>query len=94
MGRVAGHGLASGPPRPPGGELGNWTAGAGCPRLRPEPAPASQVQGGFGRAAVSSGASTSTKEEVELRDGDATRYLGRGGLGKCVRPHPPGRPHS
>lgn len=33
--------------------------------------------GSFGRAAVPSGASTGTKEAVELRDGDKTRYLGR-----------------
>jgi len=31
-----------------------------------------------GRAAVPSGASTGSKEAVELRDGDATRYLGKG----------------
>jgi enolase len=31
-----------------------------------------------GRAAVPSGASTGTKEAVELRDGDKTRYLGKG----------------
>jgi enolase len=34
--------------------------------------------GGFGRAAVPSGASTGEHEAVELRDGDAARYLGRG----------------
>ena len=34
--------------------------------------------GSFGRAAVPSGASTGTKEAVELRDGDRTRYLGKG----------------
>ncbi|MCC5867082.1 MAG: phosphopyruvate hydratase [Gammaproteobacteria bacterium] len=34
--------------------------------------------GAFGRAAVPSGASTGTREAVELRDGDASRYLGRG----------------
>ncbi|NLJ41441.1 MAG: phosphopyruvate hydratase [Clostridiales bacterium] len=34
--------------------------------------------GGFGRAAVPSGASTGAFEAVELRDGDKTRYLGRG----------------
>ena len=32
----------------------------------------------FGRAAVPSGASTGTREALELRDGDATRYLGKG----------------
>ncbi len=36
--------------------------------------------GGFGRAAVPSGASTGTREAVELRDGDPARYLGRGTL--------------
>ena len=34
--------------------------------------------GAFGRAAVPSGASTGTKEAVELRDGDKTRYGGKG----------------
>ncbi|MBN8262368.1 MAG: phosphopyruvate hydratase [Xanthomonadales bacterium] len=34
--------------------------------------------GAFGRAMVPSGASTGTKEAVELRDGDKTRYLGKG----------------
>ncbi len=34
--------------------------------------------GTLGRAAVPSGASTGTREAVELRDGDAGRYLGRG----------------
>ncbi len=34
--------------------------------------------GAFGRAAVPSGASTGAHEAVELRDGDATRYLGKG----------------
>jgi len=33
-----------------------------------------------GRAAVPSGASTGAREAVELRDGDASRYLGRGVL--------------
>ncbi|KAF1696143.1 phosphopyruvate hydratase [Pseudoxanthomonas koreensis] len=36
------------------------------------------ADGSFGRAAVPSGASTGTKEAVELRDGDRTRYLGKG----------------
>ena len=37
------------------------------------------LEGGyFGRAAVPSGASTGTREAVELRDGDKTRYLGKG----------------
>ena len=34
--------------------------------------------GAFGRAAVPSGASTGEREAVELRDGDKTRYLGKG----------------
>lgn len=34
--------------------------------------------GGFGRAAVPSGASTGAHEAVELRDGDTSRYLGKG----------------
>ena len=34
--------------------------------------------GSFGRAAVPSGASTGEHEAVELRDDDATRYLGKG----------------
>ena len=34
--------------------------------------------GGFGRAAVPSGASTGEHEAWELRDGDAARYLGKG----------------
>ncbi|NOT86760.1 MAG: phosphopyruvate hydratase [Lysobacter sp.] len=38
------------------------------------------ADGSFGRAAVPSGASTGTKEAVELRDGDKTRYLGKGVL--------------
>ena len=36
--------------------------------------------GSFGRAAVPSGASTGTREAVELRDGDQSRYLGKGVL--------------
>jgi len=32
----------------------------------------------FGRAAVPSGASTGAREALELRDGDTTRYLGKG----------------
>lgn len=35
------------------------------------------TDGGFGRAAVPSGASTGAHEAVELRDGDVTRYLGK-----------------
>ncbi len=39
------------------------------------------VEGGFmGRAAVPSGASTGAFEAVELRDGDKSRYLGKGTL--------------
>ncbi|MCP1676169.1 enolase [Natronocella acetinitrilica] len=34
--------------------------------------------GAFGRAAVPSGASTGTREAVELRDADKSRYLGKG----------------
>lgn len=34
--------------------------------------------GATGRAAVPSGASTGTREALELRDGDADRYLGKG----------------
>ncbi|HHJ17418.1 MAG TPA: phosphopyruvate hydratase, partial [Gammaproteobacteria bacterium] len=36
--------------------------------------------GSIGRAAVPSGASTGSREAVELRDGDASRYLGKGVL--------------
>jgi enolase len=36
--------------------------------------------GAFGRAAVPSGASTGSREAVELRDGDANRYMGKGVL--------------
>src|ERR1041384_6647649 len=36
--------------------------------------------GSVGRAAVPSGASTGAHEAVELRDGDPTRYRGRGVL--------------
>lgn len=36
------------------------------------------VDGSFGRAAVPSGASTGAHEAVEKRDGDKTRYLGKG----------------
>ncbi len=35
-------------------------------------------KGGFGRAIVPSGASTGEHEAVELRDGDKSRYLGKG----------------
>src|SRR5207253_6644403 len=40
--------------------------------------------GGQGRAAVPSGASTGEHEALELRDGDAKRYLGKG-VQKAVR---------
>src|SRR6187399_311402 len=40
--------------------------------------------GVMGRAAVPSGASTGTREAVELRDGDKKRYLGKGVL-KAVK---------
>ncbi len=40
--------------------------------------------GVVGRAAVPSGASTGTKEAVELRDGDKSRFMGRG-VQKAVR---------
>ena len=36
------------------------------------------ADGSFGRAAVPSGASTGTREAVELRDGDKSRYGGKG----------------
>src|SRR3954464_5729069 len=36
--------------------------------------------GALGRAAVPSGASTGTREALELRDGDKKRYLGKGVL--------------
>src|ERR1700678_782727 len=37
--------------------------------------------GVVGRAAVPSGASTGSREAVELRDGDAKRFMGKGVLG-------------
>src|SRR5699024_6408263 len=36
------------------------------------------ADGAFGRAAVPSGASTGSREAVELRDGDKARYGGKG----------------
>jgi len=36
--------------------------------------------GAFGRAAVPSGASTGVHEALELRDGDKSKYLGKGVL--------------
>src|SRR5262249_61462622 len=50
-----------------------------------------------GRAAVPSGASTGTREAVELRDGDKTRYGGKGGLravehvNTAIKGAPPGQ---
>src|SRR5512147_323469 len=38
------------------------------------------TDGSLGRAAVPSGASTGEHEAVELRDGDKSRYLGKGCL--------------
>jgi len=38
------------------------------------------ADGSFGRAAVPSGASTGTREAVELRDNDKTKYIGKGVL--------------
>jgi len=40
--------------------------------------------GAFGRAAVPSGASTGKYEAVELRDGDKSRYLGKGVIKACL----------
>ncbi len=39
--------------------------------------------GVMGRAAVPSGASTGSREAIELRDGDASRYFGKGVLKAC-----------
>jgi enolase len=47
----------------------------GNPTVEAEVSLASEVTG---RAAVPSGASTGTREALELRDGDSNRYLGRG----------------
>jgi enolase len=53
--------------------------------------------GAFGRAAVPSGASTGAHEAVELRDGDAKRYLGKGvlaavrNINEVIRPRLEGR---
>ena len=41
--------------------------------------------GAFGRAAVPSGASTGSREAVELRDKDPARYLGKGVLKAVAR---------
>ena len=49
--------------------------------------------GSIGRAAVPSGASTGVHEALELRDGDATRYLGKGveqavaNVNQIIAPH-------
>jgi len=53
----------------------------GNPTVEVEVAVAS---GDVGRAAVPSGASTGEHEAVELRDGDAKRYLGKG-VAEAVR---------
>jgi enolase len=47
----------------------------GNPTLEAE---VSLSSGAFGRAAVPSGASTGAREAIELRDGDQSRYLGKG----------------
>ena len=39
--------------------------------------------GALGRAAVPSGASTGSREAIELRDGDKDRYFGKGVLKAC-----------
>lgn len=38
--------------------------------------------GSMGRAAVPSGASTGTREAIELRDGDEERFFGKGAEGR------------
>jgi enolase len=43
--------------------------------------------GGFGRAAVPSGASTGAHEAIEMRDGDASRYLKKGVLRAVAHVH-------
>jgi enolase len=42
------------------------------------------ADGAIGRAAVPSGASTGSREALELRDGDAARYGGKGVLDACA----------
>ena len=42
------------------------------------------TDGALGRAAVPSGASTGSREALELRDGDKDRYLGKGVLTACA----------
>jgi enolase len=49
----------------------------GNPTLEAE---VTHADGSFGRALVPSGASTGSREAVELRDGDNTRFLGKGVL--------------
>lgn len=49
--------------------------------------------GSHGRAAVPSGASTGAFEAVELRDGDASRYLGKGVLNAIENIHEAIAPH-
>ncbi len=49
------------------------------------------ASGAVGRAAVPSGASTGTREAVELRDGDKSRYGGKGvskAVSQCQRCDP------
>jgi enolase len=48
--------------------------------IRPWRPTSCSMAGVVGRAAVPSGASTGSREAVELRDGDKTRYLGKGVL--------------
>src|SRR5687768_359403 len=42
------------------------------------------TDGSFGRAGVPSGASTGSREALELRDGDAKRYGGKGVAKACA----------
>ena len=48
--------------------------------ILPSRSRSSWIDGASGRAIVPAGASTGKAEAVELRDGDASRYLGRGVL--------------
>ena len=50
------------------------------------------ADGAVGRAAVPSGASTGAHEAVELRDGDKSRYLGKGVLKAVDNVHRTHRP--
>jgi len=45
--------------------------------------------GGFGTACAPSGASTGSREALELRDGDKSRYLGKGVLNAIAGIHGP-----